>query len=469
MTNQEPQYKRAVFEGLLDTLDVVLTDNGCIHMADGTLRGNYDIRDDGVWLRKNNVVDAMNWTPVCDLEAGPESPDPLTTPALPFPFTARQLAAFTLGGWGWFLGERFSDGTGLLDAEIVPLLLGGKLDTKLRESITTAFSALQSTRLNTTIPAPELWQMLVIAKEECETAETAAEAAHDWIEPNQPEAVREKRRLAYLAAVNPYRQKMREAQVAYDEAQETWRKAMVRELLNPVPPKPELSEAEREAEEKEFTIYGYEAHINLGNWAALYDVKPNDAAMLLCGHDPDRGQQHTGKDFLMLARRFTDHAQQYPAPRRLAHWWTLASEWMNAKRLGFITFNRDFGEALMLLDAQHHPVTELRPVPRVESDSTPADAPVADSASNAPAWTVTKPQRFGGYAAPLYCLLATAHREGRSCPTARDVLEAWRINTPAEIAKVLPDGFDYYDTKGNTKPASLDALRKAIDRMAGAR
>ena len=122
MTNQEPQYTRAVFEGLLDTLDIVLTKTGKMHAPDRIVSGNYDIRDDGVWLRENNVVDALNWTPVCDLEEGFESPDPLTTPALPFPFTARQLAAFMLSGWGWHLGERFSDVTGALDTKVVSLL-----------------------------------------------------------------------------------------------------------------------------------------------------------------------------------------------------------------------------------------------------------------------------------------------------------------------------------------------------------
>ncbi|WP_208616340.1 hypothetical protein [Acidovorax carolinensis] len=99
---------------------------------------------------------------------------------------------------------------------------------------------------------------------------------------------------------------------------------------------------------------------------------------------------------------------------------------------------------------------------------TPA-APVESSASSAPAWTVTKPQRYSGYAAPLHRLLVTAHREGRPRPTARDVLEAWRINKPAEIAKVLPDGFDYYDANGNAKPASLEAIRKSINRLTSAR
>lgn len=38
---------------------------------------------------------------------------------------------------------------------------------------------------------------------------------------------------------------------------------------------------------------------------------------------------------------------------------------------------------------------------------------VADSASTAPDWTVSKPQRYNGYTAPLHRLLAAAHRDGK--------------------------------------------------------
>jgi hypothetical protein len=101
---------------------------------------------------------------------------------------------------------------------------------------------------------------------------------------------------------------------------------------------------------------------------------------------------------------------------------------------------------------------------------SPAEpAPVVAESSNAPAWTVRKPQRYKGYAAPLYRLLSTVHREGKPRPSARDLVEAWRINRPAEIAQVLPDGFDYYDAKGNIQPADLESIRKAIKRMTSAR
>lgn len=89
--------------------------------------------------------------------------------------------------------------------------------------------------------------------------------------------------------------------------------------------------------------------------------------------------------------------------------------------------------------------------------------------TEAEAWQVHKPQRFGAYAAPLYRLLNNAHQAGKPRPTARDVLEAWRTDTPAEVAMVLTDGIDYYDSNGNTKSASIAAIKEAITRMTKAR
>lgn len=107
-------------------------------------------------------------------------------------------------------------------------------------------------------------------------------------------------------------------------------------------------------------------------------------------------------------------------------------------------------------------------VPYAPEDAPQSAAPapvVAVSASSAPAWIVRKPQRYGGYAAPLHRLLADAHRAGQPRPKARDVLEAWRLQTPAEIAQVLPSEVSYYDAKGVIKTADTAAVQKAIDRL----
>lgn len=80
-------------------------------------------------------------------------------------------------------------------------------------------------------------------------------------------------------------------------------------------------------------------------------------------------------------------------------------------------------------------------------------------------WTLIKPQRFQGYSKPLYDLLRAAHIAEQPCPKARDVLETWKKNPPLDVSEVTDNGLKYYDTKGNTKPADLEAIRKTIGRM----
>jgi hypothetical protein len=75
------------------------------------------------------------------------------------------------------------------------------------------------------------------------------------------------------------------------------------------------------------------------------------------------------------------------------------------------------------------------------------------------------PKRFPGYSKPLYDYLKAAHAAGKHCPSARNVLDDWKRNKPVNVAEVSDDGLKYYDANGNTKPADLAAIRKAIERM----
>lgn len=82
--------------------------------------------------------------------------------------------------------------------------------------------------------------------------------------------------------------------------------------------------------------------------------------------------------------------------------------------------------------------------------------------TTAPAWSlITTLQRAPGYRWPLYQALKEALTAGRPCPKAREVLEAWKQNTPPEL-EVMTDGVKYSDSKGNTKEADLKAIQQAI-------
>lgn len=94
-------------------------------------------------------------------------------------------------------------------------------------------------------------------------------------------------------------------------------------------------------------------------------------------------------------------------------------------------------------------------------------AELAETRPRASDWTLTKPERIHGYTEPLYQLLREAHSRGAPKPTAYEVIEAWEVNRPNQIAKVFPgEGLDYY-TLDSTKHANLKAIRSAIDRMTG--
>lgn len=181
-------------------------------------------------------------------------------------------------------------------------------------------------------------------------------------------------------------------------------------------------------------------------------VSSREAAMLLSLHNPRTADFDDVKHYNLpglsnghlvhLDRRLSDFAGQVPGVRSLLDWYRMTQD----LRIKLAPEADSFMEYV---------ATQL----------TATHEPVVSYASNAPAWKVNPPLRYGGYSLPLYRLLVAANQEGKPRPTARDVLEAWRIDAPAEIAKMLMDGFDYYDANGNTNTAGIDAIRKAIGRM----
>ena len=82
-------------------------------------------------------------------------------------------------------------------------------------------------------------------------------------------------------------------------------------------------------------------------------------------------------------------------------------------------------------------------------------------------WILIKPKRLQGYGTQLYSLLKMAKASNEQCPKATDILEIWRTNVPVGFHSVDATEVIYYDTKGNTKTANLEAIRKAVKRMTG--
>jgi hypothetical protein len=102
-------------------------------------------------------------------------------------------------------------------------------------------------------------------------------------------------------------------------------------------------------------------------------------------------------------------------------------------------------------------INTLAPVfATVENDVPPLEHPTKVG------WNLNKPIRFPGYRKPLYDYLKKQHTAGKPCPTAREVLDAWKENLPSEVPEVVSDGLKYFDSKGNTKAADLKSIQQAI-------
>ncbi len=128
-----------------------------------------------------------------------------------------------------------------------------------------------------------------------------------------------------------------------------------------------------------------------------------------------------------------------------------------------------FAAELAALQQQLIAPSSAIPAPMTEPDqSKPATEPPAIDGpapqTTMQAWSLKGPKRFQGYGKPLYDFLKAAHIAGKPRPNARDVLDSWKSNQPHDVVEVTDNGLKYYDAKGNTKPADLEAIRKAIGR-----
>lgn len=77
----------------------------------GSLLGQLVTIDDrGLWIQEQPVHRAiiLEWSYLLEIDE-PGSPDPRTTPVIPFPFTAYHLAMFLLGGPGYFVTDYYGE------------------------------------------------------------------------------------------------------------------------------------------------------------------------------------------------------------------------------------------------------------------------------------------------------------------------------------------------------------------------
>lgn len=109
-------------------------------------------------------------------------------------------------------------------------------------------------------------------------------------------------------------------------------------------------------------------------------------------------------------------------------------------------------------------------LPRAPTDASPASVVAVINApaplTTAPAWSlITSPARTPGYRWALYRFLQAEHVAGKPCPKAQDVLDAWKLNPPLDMAVVQVGRFsalEYQLDHGSKKKADLKAVQAAI-------
>lgn len=216
----EPIYTRSVFEAILAGLG-----------PDSSFRAQYHCDDRGAWVRDVDTAGDLAWHPLCEL-TGPDSPDPLDEPWLPFPFNARQLAALLVDGWGNFIAEKYGDwDTGPDKDELRSI---GPLGTKAKKVLVAAYEAFRCAK----DMAPHLDRNLAVTAQNLtdrygDAREVAM--ANVQLREHRHSDTEYRARLALVNdAVAELEQSMRVARLVADKAYTDWRRAVVQHLLLPI-------------------------------------------------------------------------------------------------------------------------------------------------------------------------------------------------------------------------------------------
>lgn len=218
--DEAPRYSRSVFEAIMASLG-----------EDDLALQAFDFRADGAYLRHPDTDGTLAWHPWCEVST-PGSPNPLDEPWLPFPFTAKQLAALMVDGWGYFIQERYGEWSTGPDEDALRSI--GPLGTKAKEALRGAYAAFRQAKAL----APNLDRSLEERAQQLTREYSAAREAAMAKEALREHRDAEQEYVERLGRVNEsvvaLKQTMTDARLAADLALAAWRRAVVQHLLLPV-------------------------------------------------------------------------------------------------------------------------------------------------------------------------------------------------------------------------------------------
>jgi hypothetical protein len=262
------------------------------------------IRDDGVFVedgfRCSSPIDkAFDWTPAYDMD-WPGAPNPMTAPTLPIEFTARELAASMIDGVGRQIQDALNSRIGYaLDDAALQDLCSGSHRRWVREALTEAYDVARQ--------AQDVVGELDHDQQQ-RAYDLSAQYGHAYGQALEREKVMERVIIGkhkngnpeyggFIATGDEYLLRLARAKesVAVQKAQaeqakeqadaalKAWRKAMVRQLLQPQAttpsPAPVVPTSEESAEEDAYARKAFETwrKTRIEEW--IDQIKENNAFM----------------------------------------------------------------------------------------------------------------------------------------------------------------------------------------------
>lgn len=198
--------------------------------------------DDGIRVKpgveENDPAQVLSWTPACEMEGWPDSPEASTYPALPYPFTAKELAAFLLAGAGSMVAEYYGDFSDGPDEDNLQAL--GIKAGHARDALRQAYTEIRRAIADIGEVDQQLQQKAHALRHQFNEANVEANRREGLWEPGISEDERRVRRERARQSVEELKEEMNSVGRDADSALKNWNAAMVKALLYPAP---ELTDA----------------------------------------------------------------------------------------------------------------------------------------------------------------------------------------------------------------------------------